>query len=128
MEKEPLPDNACPVPYVLSEGIKCELDRLQGDGIIKPITFSDWAAPTVPVSKLDGLIRICGDYKITVNKEDKPDSYPVPRIEQSCPVLLLTVHQNSRNSKMYYNTSTYKNYLQLSMYNYMLFPLELLPY
>ena len=83
MEAEASPRfyNARSVPYVLSEKIERELDRLQADDIIEPITFSDWAAPIVPVTKLDGSARICGDYKLTVNKEAKPDSYPVPRIE-----------------------------------------------
>ena len=43
--------------------------------------FSDWAAPVVPVIKKDGTIRLCGDYKVTVNTVAKPDTYPLPRIE-----------------------------------------------
>ena len=43
--------------------------------------MSEWAAPIVPVLKLDGTIRICGDYKITVNKAAKSDVYPLPRVE-----------------------------------------------
>ena len=58
-----------------------ELDRLQKQGIIKPVDFSDWAAPIVPVLKKDGSLRICGDYKLTVNKAAKLETYPLPRIE-----------------------------------------------
>ena len=41
----------------------------------------DWATPIVPVPKTDGSVRICGDYKITVNQVAKLDKYPIPRIE-----------------------------------------------
>ena len=43
--------------------------------------FSDWAAPIVPVLKQDGSVRICGDYKVTVNQAAKTDSFPLPRID-----------------------------------------------
>ena len=31
--------------------------------------------------KNDASIRICGDYKITLNKISKQDNYPIPKIE-----------------------------------------------
>ena len=49
--------------------------------MIEPIQFSDWAAPIVPVIKSDGSVRICGDYKVTVNQAAKVDHYPIPRID-----------------------------------------------
>ena len=45
--------------------------------------FSDWAAPAVPVLKANRSIHLCGDYKVTVNKAAKKDTYPLPRIEDS---------------------------------------------
>lgn len=40
-----------------------------------------WAAPIVLVPKGDGTIRICGEYKVTVNHVAKLDKYPLSRIE-----------------------------------------------
>ena len=50
-------------------------------GVIEPISFSEWADPIVPVLKKDGTVRICGDYKLSVNQASKVDSYPLPRID-----------------------------------------------
>ena len=58
-----------------------ELTRLESLGIIEKIQFSNWASPIVPVIKPDGSIRICGDYRVTVNKSASVDKYPIPRIE-----------------------------------------------
>ena len=63
-----------PVPHSLRHKIE-ELQWLQDQKVIEPVQMSQWAAPIVPVLKPDGTIRICGDYKITVNKATKPDVY-----------------------------------------------------
>ena len=39
------------------------------------------ATPIVPIVKEDGTIRICGDYKQTINEAAKLDNYPIPKIE-----------------------------------------------
>ena len=69
---------ARPVPYALKGRIETELDRLVKEGIYEPVAHSQWAAPIVPVVKEDGSVRICGDYKVTVNPAAKCDNYPVP--------------------------------------------------
>ena len=70
-----------PVPYALRDQVEQELERLQRDGVIEPVRFSEWAAPVVPVVKTDGSLRLCGDYKLTVNSAATVDSYPLPRID-----------------------------------------------
>ena len=45
------------------------------------MTYSNWAAPIVPVLKHDGSIRLCGDYRVTVNQAAKVDTYPLPKVE-----------------------------------------------
>ena len=47
--------------------VEKELERLQLQGIIARVKFSNWAAPIVPVLKKDGGIRIYGEYILTVN-------------------------------------------------------------
>ena len=69
------------VPYTMKEKVELELDHLHQQGIIEPIQFSEWAAPIVPMLKQNGGVRICGDYKLTVNGVAKLDTYPLPRIE-----------------------------------------------
>ena len=69
------------VPYALQAKVEAELDRLVTEKIIQPVEFSEWAAPIVPVLKSNGHIRICGDYKCTVNQAAKVDKYPLPNIE-----------------------------------------------
>ena len=66
------------VPHALKPKVEFELRRLQQAGIIDPIEHSDWAAPIVPVVKKDGSVRICGDYRLTVNHGAKPDTYLLP--------------------------------------------------
>ena len=70
-----------PIPFALREKVETGLERLQGQGVIRPVTFSDWATPIVPVLKSSGEIRICGDYKLTVNMAAKVDKYPIPNID-----------------------------------------------
>ena len=61
--------------------VKIELDGLLSLSILKPVQFSEWTTPIVPVLKPDRSVRICGDFKDTVNHLAKLDSYPIPRIE-----------------------------------------------
>ena len=72
---------ARPVPYALCNKIDNELDRLVKENILKPVEFSEWATPIVPVLKSDESVRLCGDLKKTVNKAAKCDNYPIPKTE-----------------------------------------------
>ena len=69
------------VSYYLKGKVEAELQRLQHQGVITPITHSNWAAPIVPILKSDGNVRLCGDYKVTVNPVTKLDAYPLPKID-----------------------------------------------
>ena len=69
------------VPYSLRTKVEQELEKLQNDGIIEPISHSNWATPIVPAIKKNGNVRLCGDYKVTVNPVMCVDQYPLPKIE-----------------------------------------------
>ncbi|KAM3956799.1 uncharacterized protein ACR2FA_009241 [Aphomia sociella] len=79
---EPVYVRARPVPLALRARVENELIRLERDGTIYPVDYSDYGTPIVPVVKENGEIRICGDYKITINPKLKRDYYPLPRIEE----------------------------------------------
>ena len=67
------------MPFAIKEAVGAELDRLECEGILKKVDHSVWAAPIVVVPKKDGRFRICGDYKVTVNRSLDIDQYPLPK-------------------------------------------------
>ncbi len=71
------------VPHALKEGIEQELTRLENLGVLEKVRYSEWAAPIVPVVKPDKSIRICGDYKVTVNSALEVDQHPLPNPEHT---------------------------------------------
>ena len=84
-----LTENATPkfhrprtVPFALKGAVEQELKRLEEKGVLKKVSHSDWAAPIVPVPKKDGKVRVCGDYKVTVNSSLDVDQYPLPKSEE----------------------------------------------
>lgn len=56
-----------PVPYAIKPKVEAEFDRLLKRGVLEPVSTNEWATPIVPVMKKDGVPRICGDFKVTVN-------------------------------------------------------------
>ncbi|XP_039618275.1 uncharacterized protein K02A2.6-like [Polypterus senegalus] len=73
---------ARPVPYALRPKVEAELQRLEREGILTKVEWYEWATPIVPVVKGDGTVRICGDFKVTVNPVLKTEQYPLPRIDK----------------------------------------------
>ena len=73
---------ARPVPYALKKKVEKELERLEHEGIIQKVDHCDWATPFVAVPKGDNTVRICDDYKTTVNPQLQVDQYPLPKIQE----------------------------------------------
>lgn len=96
-----------PVPYARKKQIEDELDHLERSGIITKIEQSDWGTPIVPVDKPDGSVRICADYKLTLNKVVKDFNYPIPRIED--------IYAQMTGGKFFCTLDLSKAYLHLEM-------------
>ena len=69
------------IPYALGSRVDQSLEKLVCEEILEAVQFAEWEAPIVPVVKRDGSIRICGDYKLTVNQIAQVDTYPLPLVQ-----------------------------------------------
>ena len=73
---------ARPLPLAMKPLVEEELENLVNQKILEPVAFAEWATPIVPILKKDQQsVRICGDFKVTVNQVTKLDRYPIPRAE-----------------------------------------------
>lgn len=72
---------ARPVPFSLRPAVEREIDRLVDIGVLTPVERSEYATPIVVVPKKDGTVRICGDFKATLNDQLVVDQYPLPKID-----------------------------------------------
>lgn len=69
------------IPFALRDKVSQELDRLVAIGVLSPVAHAEWATPIVPVLKKDGTVRICVDFKITLNPVCELEQYPLPVID-----------------------------------------------
>ena len=47
-----------------------------------------WASPIVVVPKADNTVRICGDYKSTINQSVEDEQYVLPTTQDLCTALV----------------------------------------
>ena len=73
------------IPLSKRSDFKKELDRILELGVIEPST-SSWSSPLVLVTKKDGSLRTCVDFRL-MNSLTIKDSYPLPRIDESLDAL-----------------------------------------
>lgn len=65
------------VPLALCRTVSHDLDQLKKQGSLDPTQHAEWATPRVLVRKKTGAIRLCGDYRCTVNAATKKGSLPL---------------------------------------------------
>ena len=98
------------VPFAMKDVVEAEIDKMEKDGILKSVSFSDWASPIVIVPKPDGNIRICGDINLwqwTINPVIKNDTYPQPTPEE--------LFSKRQGGKKFSKIDLTKAYLQLEL-------------
>jgi len=93
------------VPYALRSDVEKEIERLESQDIIQKVEHSEWGTPLVVVPKSDGSIRICADYKVTVNSQLHDARHPIPRIED--------IFNKLRGGSYFCTLDIYKAYLHL---------------
>ena len=59
---------ARPIAYGLEKDVKNRLDEMVAKGIIQKVDSAANASPIVVVKKKSGGVRICGDYKVSLNR------------------------------------------------------------
>ena len=96
-----------PLPFALFDLVKEEIQRNVERGIIQRIDASPWAAPIVPIRKPNGKIRICGDFKVTINPQIVVDQHPIPLIDE----LLTRLNNGEKFTKLDLSDA----YLQLEL-------------
>lgn len=77
----PVFKKAYSVPYAVRELVEAELKSMVNRGILEAVDYSKWASPIVVVQKKDGSIRICNDFKNTINPYVEVSSYSLPNAE-----------------------------------------------
>jgi hypothetical protein len=65
-ENKPKYMKAITLPFSLRAKVG-ELDMLEAEGTLTKVQHSEWATFIVPVLKNNGSVRICSDYKVTLN-------------------------------------------------------------
>ena len=78
-DSQPIKQPPRRVPLAYAEKEKAAIEELKAKGVIRD-SVSPWASPIVLVSKKDGTVRPCVDYR-KVNSLVEPDGFPLPRIQ-----------------------------------------------
>ena len=96
-----------PIPFALKEKVEEALQSQVAEGELIPVERSEWAAPIVVVHKKDGGIRICGDFKVSINPVIDSHIYLLPTPEEMLSTLA--------NGESYTKLDLVRAYKQMAM-------------
>jgi hypothetical protein len=102
---KPIKQRAYRVSKKEEEIVKREVDEMLQNDIIRK-SKSPWGAPVVLVTKPDGSIRFCIDYR-KLNNITKKDVYPLPRIDETL--------EKMRGMKYYTSIDLASGYWQIEL-------------
>ena len=79
-DSAPIKQRAWRLPFAKRQVAENEVKRMLAEDIIEP-AHGPWASPIVLVTKKDGSVRFCVDYR-KLNDATRKDAYPLPRITE----------------------------------------------
>jgi hypothetical protein len=97
------------LPFSFKSKVEEDIHEKVKTGILVPIKAPIMACQSVPVSKPDGSVRICGDYSVTANKYIDPEQYILPTLEE--------LSTNMANCTVFSKLDLKNAYLQLPLRN-----------
>lgn len=80
-EAKPVFARARPVPFSLVKKVDETLDKAVASGSLEKVESSQWSSPTVNVMKPNGDVRVCSDFKATLNGQVFMDNHPFPTMD-----------------------------------------------
>ena len=75
---KPVQMKAYHAPFDLKQKISYEIKRLIDFGNLGPVACSKWASSVIPVMNKNGQVRLCGNFKVTVNPHLVIKIHPIP--------------------------------------------------
>ena len=98
---------ARPMAFGLRPAVQQGIKDLVASGILSPVQTSAWGTPIVTPLKSNGLPRICGDFRVTVNPFLKQPACTTPEVEDMLSGL--------RNSKIFSKIDLTNAFLQIPL-------------
>ncbi|XP_065224383.1 uncharacterized protein K02A2.6-like [Planococcus citri] len=78
---KPIYMKARKVPHEVTSSADACINRLIKFGVLEKVDVSEWGTSSVYVEKSDGSVRLCGNYKKTINKMIKDIRYQLTTVE-----------------------------------------------
>ncbi|GBN30968.1 Transposon Ty3-G Gag-Pol polyprotein [Araneus ventricosus] len=101
----PISFKARNIPLAMRKKVDIAIDKLLDQGVLEPISNPKWSTPIVPAIKQSGEIRLCADYKVTINKAMKNHPFPIPSVNH--------ILANLADGKFFAKIDLAQAYLQL---------------